>query len=471
MAVAVCWVLASLTGCAVAPASLPPMALPALSASWARALPQRTEPLAEGWRIFGDALLVELVDAATANNSDVRSAQANLRRARALRGQSAAALQPTLGVGGSALHNKTAQGVASDLFELGLDASWELDVFGQNRHALAAADADVRANDAALAAVQLSVAAEVALNYLQARGSEERLRIVQSHLAAYERTLQLAQQRQHAGLVSAADVERSRSAVAQLRAQQAALVGDAARQRHALALLSARTVAQIDAAMSPARALPEAPAAFALGTPLATLQNRPDVREAEQQLMAAIDRLGQEQAGRFSNPRLAGSLSWTALTISSLGSGGAAATLLASLAQPLFDGGQREARIAAQVAGVDVAQAKLQGRATSALRDVEDALAQLNAAEDRISTLNGAMQAEQRAVQIVRSRYEAGLADGLALLDAQRTLLQVQDQGMLARIDRALSHVRLYKALGGSWQPAPTAEARAASSWQQKDHP
>lgn len=444
--------LATAAGCAVAPATLPPHALPSIPTAWARELPLRTEPLSQGWRIFGDALLVELVDAAAEANNDVRSAEANLRRARALREQSAASLKPTLTGGASALHSRPAQGAAGDSFELGLDASWELDIFGQGRHGLAAAEADVRAQAAALAAVQVSVAAEVALNYLQMRGFEERLRIVQSHIAAYEGTLRLAQQRERAGLVSATDIERFRSALAQLRAQQAALAGEAARQRHALAVLTARPVAQIDATMAPSRALPEAPAAFALDTPLATLQRRPDVREAEEQLLAAIDRLGQEQAARFANPRLASSLSWSALTLGSLGSGGAAASLLANLAQPLFDGGQRDARIAALQAGVDAAQAKLHGRAAGALRDVEDALAQLGAAEARITSLDEAARAEDLALNLVRNRYEAGLADGLALLDAQRTLLQVLDQWTLARIDRALAQVRLYKALGGGWK-------------------
>ncbi|MEP7156657.1 MAG: TolC family protein, partial [Betaproteobacteria bacterium] len=183
--------------------------------------------LAQWWLRFDDPLLARLVAQAMQANTSVKSAQAALLQARALRDVSAAALWPSLGVSASAQHSTSrddnGRNSASNSFRAGLDASWELDVFGVNRSALNASEAMVKASAASLGDVQISIAAEVALDYIAMRAGQVRLAIAGENLASQTETLQITQWRRQAGLVTALEVEQARAQTEQTRAQLPAL--------------------------------------------------------------------------------------------------------------------------------------------------------------------------------------------------------------------------------------------------------
>jgi outer membrane protein, multidrug efflux system len=411
--------------------------------------------LAAWWRRFGDPALDALIADALSANTDIAQSQATLRQARALADVQSAQLLPALGGSASAQRSKSASLPASNNFRAGLDASWEVDLFGGQRSAANASTLDAQASAASLGDVQVSVAAEVALAYLSLRSSELREDIAQRNLASQQETLQITQWRVQAGLATSLDAEQARAAVEQTRAQLPLLQKAAAQSRHQLALLTGRTAGQL--VLNRSAALPNAPADLALAFPADTLRQRADVRASQSRVEAAAQRIVQADAARMPSLSLSGSLGLSALTLSGLTGGGAGvASLLASVSLPIFDGGAGKAQVSAQQAAFDAATAAYRASVLTALKDVEDALVALQRDRERLATLQQAADAAGNAALLATQRYSSGLIDFQTVLDTQRSQLSAQDSVAGADSDVAADHVRLYKALGGGWQPEPT---------------
>ena len=441
--------LAVLSACATQAPHVPAAAGVALPAAWSTKAQDDARAVgAPWWRAFGDAELDGLVTAALASNTEVATAQATLRRARALRELAAAGLRPTLGAGVSAQRTQPGAGAGSTLFDVSFDAAWEPDLFGATGHGLAAAAADAVAAQRNLAATRLSLAAEVVSGLVQWRTLQARLRIAEANLAAQEETLQFARWRQQGGLASSLEVEQAAAATAQTRAGVPALRAHAAQARHALAVLTGVEPTALDTTLD-ARAVLPADWPVALDTPLEVLRRRPDVAAAQASLEAAAERVAHADAARRPALALRASAGWSAATLGALGSHGAAASLLAGLSQPLLDGGQRRAQLAAQEAAFDAAREAYRARVLAALQDVEDALAALEGARRRVAALRDAEQAAAQAAQLAELRQASGLVDFQTVLDTQRSRLAVQDGRALAEADVTSAHVRLIKALGG----------------------
>jgi len=421
----------------------------------------RTTPddLSRWWLRLGDAQLATLVDRALQHNASIESARAALQQARALRDVSAASLSPSVDASASAQRNVAKAGTGNS-FRAGFDASWEPDLFGGTRAGVSARDADTAASAARLDDARVSVAAEVALDYLQLRGSQARLAIAQANLASQRDTLQIAQWRATAGLATTLDVEQARAAAAQTQAQLPALDAAATKAAHALALLVGESPGSLNATLAAAATMPQAPADLALAFPADTLRQRPDVRAAEAAVLAASLRVTQADAARYPSFHLGGSLGLSALTLGSLTSGSSlVASLLGSVGMPLLDGGAAAANVRAQQAALAQAQASYRAAVLAALKDVEDALVGLAADRQRADALQVAAQSAADAALLATQRYQSGLIDFQTVLETQRTQLGAQDSVAAIRTDIASDHVRLYKALGGGWQPVPPARA------------
>lgn len=445
---------AVLAGCAsLAPpdAALPPDTVPPRWTHAGTDQPQATS-LAGWWQRFGDERLSALVNHALRHSPTVQSAVAALRQSRALADVARAGYSPSLGASASAQRSRSGHDDARNLFGLGLDASWEPDLFGTTRADVSAAEADARAAQLSLDDVQVSLAAEVALVYLDLRHQQARLAIAQRNLATQDDTLQIARWRAQAGLVSALDVEQASAAAEQTRAQLPLLETALDQARHRLAVLTGRapgTLADLGAAPVP---LP--PDDLVAAFPADTLRQRPDVRRAEAQLQAAWARVVQADAARYPSLRLNGSIGLQALTLGDLFSGGALLrSILAGLSVPMLDGGAIAGRVQAQRAAFDQARAAYQSSVLGALQEVEDALVALRGERARIGSLQAAAAAAERADALARQQYQAGLIDFNAVLSSQRTVLSAQDAQAAVRASLAADHVRLYKALGGGWSP------------------
>lgn len=436
----------TLAGCAaVAPPPAPPA--PAVPGAW-----QQPPAGAAGWRGFGDPLLDALVDEALAANTDLKGARAALAQARAQRDLVAAGQALQLGSSASAGRSRSG-GFTSNSVRLGLDASWEADVFGALGNAGAAAQASAEASAATLDATRLAVAGETALAYLQWQGTREQLAIARDSVAGQAATLEIVQWRVQAGLASALDAEQARGNLEQTRAQLPALEKTLLASEHRLAVLTGRAPTALGARLAAAPAtLPALPALPPAGLPADTLRRRPDVRAAERQATAAWYTLAQREAERRPAFRISGNLGWQAATLSALGG---PATLLAGIAAavdwPLLDGGAATARVAAQQAALDGAQAQYEAAVLAALQDVEDNLAALATGGERVALLERAAASADAALALARQRYQAGLVDFTTLLDAQRSALAARDTLASARTELWLAHVRLAKALGGAW--------------------
>ncbi len=435
------------------------------SAASAAASSDHATSLANWWQRFNEPVLTTLVTQALQSNTSVNSAQAALLQARALRDVQAAGLGPSVGVSGSVQRSRSGNQGTSNRFQAGFDASWEPDIFGGNRGALAASEADAQAAETSLAQTQVSLAAEVAVNFINLRGLQTRLAIARSNLAAQTETLQITRWRAQAGLASSLELEQAIAASEQTAAQIPALQSSISQTLHALAVLTGQAPGALQTSLTQAGPIPQAPPDLALAFPAETLRQRPDVRTAELRVRAALARLAVADAARYPSFRLSGSLGLSALTLGTLTHGASIMnSLLAGVSAPLFDGGAGQAQVRAQQAALEQARINYQATVLTALQDVEDALVALRGDRERLARLQTAADSATNAELLARQRYASGLIDFRAVLDTQRTLLSTQDSVASTQASLVGDHVRLYKALGGGWTPGSASDVSDADS-------
>jgi NodT family efflux transporter outer membrane factor (OMF) lipoprotein len=413
---------------------------------------QATLPHTAWWRDFNDPLLSKLIDQALQANTSIRSAQAALQQARALRDVKVANSRPSLSLSGSAQRSQTENFDATNNFRAGLDASWEVDVFGAVRTGVAASEADALAAQASLRDVQVSIAAEVALAYIQLRGQQSQFAIAQSNLASQTETLKITDWRAQAGLITSLEVEQARAATAQTAAQIPALTASIAKTRHSLAVLTGQRPLELDQLLATAQAAPQPADLSASVIPADTLRQRADVRAAEFRIQAALSRVDAADAARYPSFKLGGGLSLSSLTLAGLSNGATlAGSLLGSVSVPLFDAGAGKAQVLAQEAALEQARASYQATVLTALKEVEDALVAIQGDRARLQSLQQAAMAAENAAALANTRYSSGLIDFQTILQTQRTLLSAQDSVASVQADLSSDHVRLIKALGGGW--------------------
>lgn len=404
------------------------------------------------WLRFGDPQLVKLEQMTLLSNTSINNASAALLKSRALRDLAAATLWPTLNGVTSAKRSKTGQTSTVNSLALGLDASWELDLFGKNRSGLSAAEATTRANIANLGDVKVSIAAEVAIDYIDLRSAQARLAIATRNLNSQLETLQITQWRAQAGLVTQLDVEQARVSTEQIRALIPALHSSIEQLSHAIAVLTAQPPIALLAELSTVKPVPQASNDLALNFPAETLRQRADVRTAENQVSANIALLIQVNATRLPSFTLSGSLGLSAVDAGSLTNGSSVInSLLANVAMPLFDAGAIRAKVRVQEAVLMQSRIAYQSTVLTALKEVEDNLVALRGDIERLKRLTFAAQAAENAAVMARQRYVSGLVDFQAVLETQRSLLSTQDSAASAAADVSTDHVRLYKSLGGGW--------------------
>ncbi len=425
--------------------------------------------LSQWWRAFNDPLLSELVEQSLRSSPDIRSAQARLRESRARRAVAAAGLYPELTASADARRSKSSEetggGTARNTFSAGFDASWELDVFGGTRRSIEAANADLESSEAGLYDTRVSLAAEVALNYIELRTFQMRLKIARDNLASQAETLQLTEWRAQAGLVGSQDVEQARANYEQTRAQIPSLERSFAEAEHRLSILLGRLPGSLYGQLEPPASLPSAPASVAVGIPADTLRQRPDVRSAERRLAAETARVGAAEAARYPSFSLSGSIGLEALTFSALGSGGAGTySLLAGIGAPIFNAGRLRAQVEIQDAVREQAQIDYERAMLTALDDVENALVALARSREREQALAIAAESARNAALLARNQYSAGLIDFQSVLDTERSVLSIEDSLASTRADGISALIRLYKALGGGWTPPENQSRRGGVS-------
>jgi len=419
-----------------------------------------TDPdtLARWWRTLADPELERLVDRAVQGNLDLAAAKTRLREARALRGISKAALAPTLDASTSATKLRSSAnsglGGESELYAIGFDAGWEIDLFGGRRRAVEAAEADVAARREDLRDVLVSLTAEVARNYVELRTLQDRLATLRDTVATLEKRYDLDRSRYRAGLVDALILQQSRTLLERTRAQVPALETGVAAATNRLAVLLGEKPGALTEELAEPAPIPAPPPTVAVGIPADLLRRRPDLRRAERQLAAATARIGVATADRYPHLRLAGSIGLESLHAEDLLEWLSRTWRIGpAVSWRIFDAGAIRRNIEAATARRDLARVAYEKAVLTALEEVENALVGFAKEQQRWHALQEAATAAAKARDLARQRYEAGLVDYTTVLDAERSLQSLQDEVAASRGAVATALIRLYKALGGGWQP------------------
>jgi len=418
--------------------------------------------VAEWWRQLDDEHLTSLVARALAASPDIAAARAKLHEARAQRHLASAELWPSVSLSASGQYVDTSassgNGDGQQLYSAGFDASWEPDLFGGRRRAVEGARADVAAAAASLRDVHVTLAAEVARNYVELRSTQARITIARANLASQSETLDLTRWRVEAGLANSVDFEQANTNVEQTRAAIPVLETSRAEAEHRLAVLLGLSPAALSDELSTSEPIPQVPAPLTTGIPADVLRQRPDVVAAERTLAAETARVGEATAARYPSLSLSGSLGPEALAIGALTNGSSiAAGIAGSLAQTVFDAGRITAQIDTRDAIEAQALAAYRKAVLTALEDVENALVTLVKTRERSAALARGVGSARNAAVLARQRYAAGLIDFQTVLDTERTVLTIEESLTSAQADDTLAAIQLYKALGGGWTPPPIA--------------
>ena len=467
--------LLALAGCAVGPNFKPPAtqvpdsyySLEKTKAAPASQVTPDPAALMRWWRNFHDPILDSLVQLALAGNLDLKQAEARIRQARAARGIAVAGVFPQ--VNSSALYERShssSQTVGPgggtsvstlapfrELFQAGLDASWELDVFGGTRRNIEAATADVTAAVEDRRDVLVTLVGEVGTDYLTLRGLQDQIAIAKKNLAAQQKTAGITHKRYEAGFVGKLDVANADAQVATTQSAIPVLESSAQANIYSIGVLLGKEPAFLAKDLERPGPIPPTPPKVPVGLPSELLRRRPDIRRAEAQIHAATARIGVAVADLFPKFNLAGSLGWAANDINKIGTQNSKFwSFSPSVTWPVFAGGKILWNIKVQNALEEQALLTYQQTVLTALKEVETALVAYVKEQEHRQSLAQAVASNRQAVDLAMTLYVAGKTDFLNVLTAQLALFSTENA--LAQSTSAMDTdlVALYKALGGGWE-------------------
>jgi outer membrane protein, multidrug efflux system len=418
------------------------------------------EDLSAWWKSLNDPPLSSLMDRAVVGNFDLKKARGRVRESRARRGIAQADLFPTVDGSGSTTWSRFSEnrgsGETSDLYVAGLDAGWELDLFGGLRRSLEAADADWQATLEDERHVLVSLLAEVALNYIDVRTAQAQIAVAEENLTAQRETYQLTQWRFQAGLSDELAVQQARYNLENTRAVIPALRTKQEEALNRIAVLLGEPTGRVHTELRPRAPVPVPPLNVVLGVPADLLRRRPDVRQAERQLAAQTARIGAATADLYPKFTLNGSIGLEALSLGNLPSALWSLAGGPKITWALFRGGAIRQNIEVQSALQEQYLAAYEAAVLTAWEEVENAIVAYAEVQQRRQALSEATEAARQAVELARQKFDAGLTDFNNVLDAQRSRLSFQEQLAQSEGNITANLVRLYKALGGGWtSPAP----------------
>jgi NodT family efflux transporter outer membrane factor (OMF) lipoprotein len=434
---------------------LPPQSFLA-SAGWKQAQPADTTLRAEWWQLFGNSELNGLEEQINLSNQTLKAAEARFREARTLIQLNRAGLFPTISTAPSVTTSRSSQhaplgGHAGDFgqYTLPIDVNYELDAWGRVRRSIAAAREETQASAGDLETIRLSLHAELAVDYFELRTLDAQKRLLDETLVAYQKALDLTQNRFDGGLSSRAEVAQARTQLETARAQEIGVGVARATFEHAIAILAGRTPESLTISDSPLNA---APPVIPVGVPSQLLERRPDIAAAERRAAEANEQIGIARAaffpqllltatGGFAGNNPVNWLSWP----SRFWAVGPA------VAQTIFDGGRRRAVSESAAAAYDESIANYRQAVLEAFQQVEDNLSTLRVLEQQAQAQRVAVEAAQQSLDLSLNRYKGGLVTYLEVVTAQGIALQNQATEVDILRRRMDASVLLIKALGGGW--------------------
>ena len=452
-----------LSGCAVAPVEMSSQQRSVIPEQWSQGegVPQeqalRVAPK-EWWASWGDETLNELIGKTLDNNTDIATAQANLRSAMAALSGATASLFPTANLGADASRNRQ-NGSSSERFGADASASWTFSFGGRDVSARRAAQASAYASELTLEDTKSAMTSEVALTYVQLRLAQTRMQIALQSEKSYKEAMDLTQWRYEAGLVSATDYEQAIAQYENARASIATTHHNILQYQTALSRLTILPLANIQSL--PQGPIPLPPENIAVAIPADVLSLRPDVQAARENVRAAMENVRVAQADFLPSLSLTGTIGTAAATVGALGSSGTGiGALVGALSMPFLNWGDAIEATETQKANLDRAQADYTATLVGALEETENALSGIRASAAKKASLRKATQSSQLAAQLALQQYSSGLEDYQTVLTTQRSLLDAQDSEASNWADWAIAHIDLYRALGGGWMPPDEQERK-----------
>lgn len=425
---------------------------------WKSAAPADALQRGDWWKLYGDAELNALVGRLNVSNQNLAVAEAQYRQARALVRSARSQLFPTLSGNAGVTRSRQTTGSSSsnvsagvsESYEAGLSASWELDLWGRLRRGLEANRATMQASAADLAAVRLSLQAELVQTYLQLRVMDEQQRLLDQTVAAYARSLRLTENQYRAGIVPKSDVAQAQTQLKSTQAQAIDLKWQRAQLEHAIAVLIGVPPAELSIAVrDDIPSLPEVP----LALPSQLLERRPDVAAAEREVMAANAEIGIAEAAWYPDLTLSASGGYRNSSFNQLFEvPNRFWSLGPQLALTLLDFGGRRAELERAEAAYDQTVATYRQTVLDSFREVEDYLVQLRVLGDESVVQREALEAAQESLRLIENQYRAGTVDYLSVVTVQTTALNNERTNLTLLGDRLLTSVQLIAALGGGWQ-------------------
>jgi NodT family efflux transporter outer membrane factor (OMF) lipoprotein len=464
---------AMLSACSVGPDYRPKSAAElGVPDNWSVTASPSAEDLTRWWSKFDDPILGQLVEQAQTANLDIAQAVARLRQAREALVVSRSSFFPTISGSGSYNRSEPIRGgntsitqsdgsiatipaQGSDSVSLGLDASYQIDLFGGVRRSVESSRAQYAAAGFDYATTLLSVESEVARNYVLARAYQAQLANARDSLSIQDDNLEIAGFRVQAGLVSSLDAEQARAT----RAQTDATIPVIQQQYNAAVSRIGVLTGQAPGALKPMLAasapIPTGPENIMAGIPANILRQRPDVRSAERNLAAATAQIGVAKAQLYPALSISGSLDTNAARVGNIFDT-ITGSLFAGVTQAIFNGGRLNAQVRSARAGSDAAFAAYKSTVLTAMEDIENAIVAFQSAQAREQSFNIAFDAAANSTELARSQYRSGLTD-FTTLNAQETSLVSARNGLVqARSDKATALIALYVALGGGWDSTVT---------------
>jgi outer membrane protein, multidrug efflux system len=412
------------------------------------------------WDVFHDPILSDLLREALQNNYDVSIAAARVREARAAFVATRSDLYPSLDYDASVSRSKVGPGIlgapggpvpnASTFYSARMAMSWELDIWGRIRRATEASRATLFATEDARRGVWLTLVSDLAQAYFELLALDVRLQIARNSRDAYQYTFDLFQDRLALGVASKLETSRAEGALGGAEAAIPQLESDIVAKENQISVLLGRAPGPIvrGTPMYEQPVVPTVP----VGLPSALLERRPDLRQAEEQLVSANARIGVAKAEFFPKLSLTALFGTASPEVSALTGGSATIWAAAGgLSGPLLNAGRTLGNYRASIAQWEQVRIQYEQAVLTALREVSDALTALGKLSDAETGQDRSVRALAEAVEHATDRYRHGLASYFEVLEAQQQLYPAQNTLAQIRRDRLLSHVRLYRALGGGW--------------------
>ena len=429
------------------------------------ALVKRQVEIVQWWTVFKDPQLTALIKRADAGNLDLKVAVARVKEAKAQLGVVLGQELPALSAPASALRQQashkdlTHTGLIGNNVSLGLETSWEIDLFGRVRRSVEAAQADYQASQEDRTGVMVSLYSQVAQTYLVVRTLQARIAATSENIESQKGVLKLTESRFKWGLATDLDVSQAQMILGSSQAQLPPLKSDLSQSLNTLALLLGLPPSSLGAELSQRRRIPIPPAKVAVGVPADLLRQRPDIRRAERQLAAATARIGVATADLYPRFSLIGSLGTAATTGGDLFSSGSGFFSIGpTMSWNLFAGGSIRSQIKVQDARTEQALLNYEKTVLTALKESEDAMVAFQQEKLRQVSLRATVVASRRALKLALRLYKEGLQDFQPVLDAQRNLFDYDNQLAASRGQAAINLVNIYQALGGGWDPAAQRE-------------